>query len=497
MTPPARKLPSTDAIEFQQVEDVIKFHPEQLQMLVTHAAMGLAFTDTQGRFLYANPVYCKMLGYSVGELCQTDLLQITHVDDRLESERILQKLATEHISSLVTQRRYLQKDGHEIWMRNSISVIKAENGAVLHYSICAEDATDRWKKEEERFRLAAIVDSSDDAIISKTLSSIITSWNHAAEKMFGYTAAEAIGRPITMIIPPELQYEEVEIISKLRRNIAIDHFETVRVRKDGSKIDVSLSISPVRDDEGRVIGAAKIARDISERKAFEQRKDEFISMASHELKTPITSLKGFTQILQRRLRQTKNEDALNLLARMDAQINKITKLIGELLDVSKMQAGPLEYHKELFNLNTLVQEMVENVQGTSRTHSLGLTHLSQIEIVGDRDRIGQVVMNLLTNAIKYSPDASRVDIRVDTDPERHNAIVSVQDYGLGIAKDHQQHIFERFYRVRGQGQTFPGLGIGLSICNEIVTRHGGQIIVESEEGKGSTFSVLLPYEQEY
>ena len=106
-------------------------------------------------------------------------------------------------------------------------------------------------------------------------------------------------------------------------------------------------------------------------------------------------------------------------------------------------------------------------------------------------------MNLLTNAIKYSPDANRVDIRVDTDPERHNAIVCIQDYGLGIAKDHQQHIFERFYRVRGQGQTFPGLGIGLSICNEIVTRHGGQIIVESEEGKGSTFSVLLPYKQEY
>ena len=488
MTPPARKLPSTD----RHVEDVPKLSLEQLEMLFAHAAVGIAFTDAQGHFLSVNPTYCQMLGYSEEELYQTEFLELIHVDDRLESACIMQKMPIGQMASFVIQRRHLHKDGRVIWIRNSISVVKAENGEILHFIIYAEDASDRWKKEEERFRLAAIVDSSDDAIISKTLESIITSWNRAAEKMFGYTAAEAVGRPITMIIPPELQSEETEIIQKLRQNMFIDHYETVRVRKDGTKVDVSLSISPVRDDEGRIIGAAKIARDISERKAFERRKDKFISMASHELKTPITSLKGFTQILQRRLRQAKNEEVLNLVARMDAQINQLTKIISDFLDISKMRIGQIEYQKVNFDLNALVQEIVENVQEISQTHSLVLEQPSQVQIVGDKDRIGQVIMNLLTNAIKYSPEADRVSIRVDTDTEQRNAIISVQDFGIGISKTHQQRVFERFYRIRKQGQTFPGLGIGLFICYEIVSRHGGQIIVESEEGKGSTFSVLLP-----
>jgi PAS domain S-box-containing protein len=345
--------------------------------------------------------------------------------------------------------------------------------------------------EEEHSRLAAIVQSSNDAIVGKTLDGIITSWNRAAELLFGYTAQEAIGKPITMIIPPELQQEEVDIIGKLRQGIHIEHFETVRRRKDGSYIDVSLSISPIKNSAGKIIGAAKIARDIRERKEFEQRKDEFIGMASHELKTPVTALKGFTQLLKRRFKRQGDEESFRFLDRMETQLDRLTKLISEMLDISRMQTGQLEYHMEAFDLGALAREIVENVQGTSQTHHLILPETLQVRVFGDRDRIGQVLINLLTNAIKYSPGADQVLIQISTDET--NVLVSVQDFGIGIDEAYHEKIFERFYQVNEPiEKTYPGLGIGLYISHEIIKRHQGRLWVQSQKGQGSTFTFCLP-----
>jgi signal transduction histidine kinase len=300
-----------------------------------------------------------------------------------------------------------------------------------------------------------------------------------------------MGKPITIIIPPTLYQEEEDIIKKLRQGIGIQHYETVRLRKDGTLFDVSLSISPIKDSAGRVIGAAKIARDISERKELDQRKDEFISMASHELKTPITALKGFTQLLHRRFKRRNDEESLHLLARIDTQLNKLTTLISDLLDISKMQTGQLEYRMEVFDLDVLAQEIVESVQGTTQTHGLLLEKTAGIHIFGDRDRIGQVLINLLTNAIKYSPDADRVIMKVAIDGE--NALVSVQDFGIGIAKVYQEKIFERFYQVsESEEKSSPGLGIGLYIVRQIIKRHQGHLRVQSRKGEGSIFSFSVP-----
>lgn len=345
--------------------------------------------------------------------------------------------------------------------------------------------------EEALFRLAAIVASSDDAIVSKTLDGIITSWNVAAERLFGYSAEEAVGKHITLIIPPELYPEEEEIIANLRQGKRIEHFETVRVRKDGTFVDVSLSISPVRDRSGKIIGAAKIARDVSERKDLERRKDEFIGMASHELKTPITSLKGFTHLLKRRLQKHGDEESLRFLTRMDAQIGRLTNLVSDLLSITKMQKGQLEYRMEVFDLADLVQETIENVQGTTQTHDLLLQETVAASVYGDRDRIGQVLINLLTNAIKYSEGTDRVIVRIAV--HEGNIVVSVQDFGIGIAQENQQKIFEQFYQVsEPDGATYPGLGIGLYISRNIIERHQGYLHVQSRKGEGSTFSFQLP-----
>ena len=227
----------------------------------------------------------------------------------------------------------------------------------------------------------------------------------------------------------------------------------------------------------------------------EARKDEFISMASHELKTPLTSLKGFTNLLQRRLTKQGDKQALHFLARMEEQLDKLTKLVSELLDVTKMQTGKLEFREERFFLNELVRETLENLQGTTETHHLQLEEVTDVQVPGDKDRLGQVLINLLTNAIKYSPEADTVIVRVSAD--EHNAIVSVQDFGIGIAETHQEKIFERFYQVSDDTEkTFPGLGIGLYISSQIVRGHHGRLWVESAKGAGATFYVTLPLARE-
>ena len=248
---------------------------------------------------------------------------------------------------------------------------------------------------------------------------------------------------------------------------------------------------PLIDDAGRVELAITIFSDITESYEEKQRKDEFISMASHELKTPVTSLKGFTQVLQRRLLKQGDEQGLHYLARMDAQLNRLTKLVGDLLDVSKMQAGKLTFDVEPFELDALIQETVENVQATTSTPEIVVEGRTGACILGDQDRLGQVFINLLTNAVKYSPRADKVVVHLSQ--EKQQAIVSVQDFGIGIDVSHHQKIFERFYQVTDpEERTYPGLGMGLYISSEIVERHHGRMWVESRKGNGSTFSVALP-----
>jgi signal transduction histidine kinase len=236
-----------------------------------------------------------------------------------------------------------------------------------------------------------------------------------------------------------------------------------------------------------------IIHDITERMIVERRKDEFISMTSHELRTPVTSLKGFTNVLQRRLTKQGDAQGLHYLARMDAQLDRLTALISDLLDISRMQSGKLELRVEPFDLDALIDETVENAQAATLTHHLLIEGRTGAQVFGDKERLGQVFVNLLTNSIKYSPRAAKVMVRLFLDGDQTQAIVSVQDFGIGIDKTHHEKIFERFYQVTDpEEKTYPGLGIGLYISREIVARHHGRMWVESSKGEGATFFVALP-----
>jgi signal transduction histidine kinase len=216
-------------------------------------------------------------------------------------------------------------------------------------------------------------------------------------------------------------------------------------------------------------------------------------MASHELKTPVTSLKGFTNVLQRRLAKQGDTQGLHYLTRMDAQLNKLTALISDLLDISRMQSGKLALRTEPLDLDALINETVETMQATTVTHRLLIEGRTGARVLGDPDRLAQVFINLLTNAIKYSPGADKVIVRLLRENELEQAIVSVQDFGLGIDESHHEKIFERFYQVNDpEGKTYPGLGIGLYISHEIILRHQGRMWVQSHKGEGATFFVALP-----
>jgi PAS domain S-box-containing protein len=350
---------------------------------------------------------------------------------------------------------------------------------------------ERKRAEEMRARLAAIVQSSDDAIVSKDLNGIIMSWNAGAERIFGYTADEAIGNPITIVIPPERLDEEPQILARIRQGERVDHFETVRRRKDGTLLDISLTVSPIVDARGTIVGASKIARDITERRALERQKDAFIGIAAHELRTPVTGIKAYTQLLARRLRRSGDTDSVGTLEKLDVQVNRLASLIDDLLDVTRLDGDTLPYHPSPFDLNTLLSEVIDEVQPTTTRHQIVTAFDEPIALVGDRDRIGQVVTNLLTNAVKYSPQADRIVVRTARDGTE--VVVSVQDFGIGIPRDEQAHVFERFYRVSADDRAvFAGLGLGLYIASEFVKRHGGKIWVDSEVGQGTTVAFSLP-----
>jgi PAS domain S-box-containing protein len=356
--------------------------------------------------------------------------------------------------------------------------------------------------EERQATLAAIVDSSDDAIISKTLEGIITSWNQSARKMFGYTEKEAIGKHISLIIPPERLDEETVIIESIRAGKKIDHFETVRVAKDGTRRQISLTVSPVKDRKGKIIGASKIARDISskieaekQRELYTQRlqelnlhRDDFIVMTSHELKTPLTIILANLQLLQQLMATDTRVSFVNTTMK---QVLKLSDLVSNLLDVSKIQSGRLELNASLFNLGVLIKEIINNLQRTAEDHRLVFNDKAhQLLVNADRKRIEQVIINFISNSIKYMPSPG--DIIIEAHKKDGNVIVSVRDTGIGIPEKDLNNIFMRFYRVSGSASSFSGSGIGLFVSSEIIKAHHGRIWAESKIKKGSVFYFSIP-----
>ena len=356
-----------------------------------------------------------------------------------------------------------------------------------------------FRLEESASRLAAIVASSDDAIVSKDLNGVIVSWNAAAERMFGWTAAEAIGKPITIIIPKERIAEEDYVLSRIRQGLIVDHFETVRQRKDGTTLQISATISPIHAPDGTIVGASKIARDISEQLHLRQEaeeanrlKDEFLATLSHELRTPLNTVVGYTAMLRKGMMDEAQQDKAIEVIQRNAQV--ITDLVGELLDSSRVVTGKVQLDVHDTDLSVLATEAAENIKPSILVKGLDFKVCIEpdVHILGDRDRLHQIIWNLLTNAVKFTPAGGRIDLRVYA--ETASAHIVVSDTGIGLPPDALPHIFKRFWQGEaGRMKEFGGLGLGLSLAKYLAELHGGSIEAASGgKGKGSDFRVTLP-----
>ncbi len=533
------------------------------------------------------------------------------------------------------------------------------------------DITGQKELEEQRAILAAIIESSEDAIVGKDLEGTITSWNKGAEHIFGYSQAEIIGRHISVLIPESHLYEEEMIMENIKMGRKTPHFQTFRVSKDKGLIPVSITISPIKNSQGRVIGASKIARNIAEQikvqdllqrnadnlatlnaigksiaeeldvqvilqrviqettaisgaesgaflyhtydlngevytkfamsgiavQEFERselmqtsgafdaifndaavlryddirkdsscnimmsvfkehpahrplrsylavpvlsgqnkiigglffghkepgvfkahhedmminianlaavaldnarlyekvqilnaRKDEFIAMAGHELKTPLTSVSGYLQVLEQ---NQANEVDKIFIGKARRQLKKLTNLVTELLDISRIEAGKLQFRYERFDFHQLLHDILESFQYLNNSHKIQVSSDARvIYLEADRQRIEQAIVNLISNAIKYSPEADRIVVMVQKTDEE--LILKIQDFGIGIPLQQQQHIFSKFFRAEELTNNIAGLGIGLYLTKEIIERHGGKVSMESVYQAGSTFTVQLP-----
>jgi PAS domain S-box-containing protein len=349
------------------------------------------------------------------------------------------------------------------------------------------------KKQEAEENLRLILDNVKDfAIIRLDPKGNVSYWNKGAERLFRYSEEEILEKNYSLFFAKEEidnKKHKRELESALKKG-SVEN-ENWSIRKDGSKFWGSGATTSLVDHKGKPYGFIKIIRDRTELKEVEKQKDEFVAIVSHELKNPLTSMLAFTQILQKRLENSNDQMAIKAVKTIKVQTDKLTDLISNLLERSKVRSKSFLFNDTVFDLDSVINQTIEELQTSKATHKILFKNKTRIKLKADRTKIGQLLYNLISNAIKYSTDAK--EILIFTKKQKDTVTISIQDFGIGISQKNIDKLFTPFFRASDtQRETFPSMGLGLYISAEIVKHYGGKIWVESTEGKGSTFSFTLP-----
>lgn len=441
--------------------------------------------DTQGNIFYANNKAKQLFGINLKNLKDKNLNLIYKNNPRvINPNRFFRKInagsPTKYEEYIDAAGKWVMVNSH--FCQGGIFVYLTD---ITHYKLKEH----YLKRSEERFKKMA--DTAPVLIWWADTEKKITYFNKSWLNFRGKSLEDEVGNGWIKGIHPEDADYCWDVYSAAFDARIEFQIEYRMLRFDNEYRWILSTGVPIHGPNGDFEGYIGSCIDITERKELEKRKDEFISIASHELKTPITSLKAFTQILSKLLKEEEQSQANQYLTRMHVQINKITMLIEELLDINKIEQKKLSFEKQEFDIKELSLEIVEDIKVVNPDFKIQIKGASRVKIFGDRDRIGQVLINLLNNAIKYSPNSKEIILTIEK--KEGFVEVSVKDFGIGIAKNHLGLVFDRFFRAPGLKQeTFPGLGLGLYISAEIIKRHGGKITVKSKEGKGSTFSFYIP-----
>jgi PAS domain S-box-containing protein len=490
-----------DITEQKMHEQELKDSVELFQTMADNAPAMIWMSGTDRFNDYFNKTWLEFTGKTIGQESNEGWLKGVHPDDMQKCIDTYAQ-ALEEQKGFYTEYRLLRHDGQYRWISDNCVPRFSPKGKFLGFISACMDIDDQKRSEEK------ILASE---LLFKTISNVspVGLWmtDTGGKNVFvNDTWIEWTGMPVeeqsgTGWLDKVVEEDKIAAPARFRECMEKREKYTTEfriIRKDGELRWCLTEGSPYYDINGEFAGYAGSVTDITDIKKLEQRKDDFIKMASHELKTPITSIKGYVQLLlniyedlnEEKLQAAKTtvKSSLNTISK---QVTKLTRLVSELLDLTRIESGKLELHKTGFDPVALVEETVQDARQTTSRHALIIHNDFEGKLYADRDRIAQVLLNLLTNAIKYSPEAGQIEVFINGN--KKSVSVSVADYGIGIDKKEQQKIFERFYRVEGKNeQTYPGFGIGLFIASEIIQRHNGSITVKSEKDKGSVFTFTLP-----
>ncbi len=508
-----------ESLDMSNKENVNETVEEDVLPLIYSAvdasSAGIIITDNRlpdNPIIYSNKAFERLTGYGyndiVGHNCR--FLQSA---DREQPARAIIAEAIRNGENLTIEIKNYRKDGQLFWNELSIAPIKNDQGEVTHFIGVQNDITRRKQAEEklelerqqteekikqrtESLRqneeyLESVIQTIRESLVVLDPNLRVLTVNASFLRTFKVSATETIGKLLFDLGNRQWDIDDLRQLLEtiLPTNNPVLDFEVEHDFPHIGRKTMLLNAHRV-ELEGQYKDRILLAiDDITERRSIEKRKDDFLSIASHELKTPLTALKGYIQMVKKFLPQDNGKLA-EIIQKSDIQIERLNKLMIELLEVSKIQSGKLDVHHKKFDFSKMVQEAIEQLQFNTDQHQIFLTAAHNIIYNGDETKLNQVVANLISNAIKYSPQADRVDVHL-TEVNGHIKF-SVTDYGLGIASEDQKKIFERFYRVSDIKQKIAGMGIGLYICQEIIKQHHGELWVDSKVGQGSTFSFNLP-----
>ena len=487
------------------------------ESILTRLGEGIIAVDQQGRVDFMNPAAEALTGWRVADAAGRPIDSVVWLVDEATRRRIENPVRAALAGILQphggSRPLLISSEGNETPVDVTASLIGDDPSTVLGAVMVLHDVTERRRIGQVQSRWAAIVDSSQDAIASKTLEGVVLSWNAAAERLFGYTASEMVGRPITLIFPTDRLAEEVDFLGRLAKGERIENYDTIRVRKDGTPIDVSVTLSPIRDGSGRIVAVSKIARDVTARKRAEQDraellrreqaalhesltlnrvKDEFIATLSHELRTPVNAICGWARLLGTgRLSGEEAAKAIEVIAR-NATLQ--TQLINDLMDLSAVAVGKMRLNIGQVQLVEVVEASLASIRPSVTAKGLTLDASrsgDDMIVMADADRLQQIVWNLLSNALKFTPSGGRIEVRLERQADFARIVVA--DTGRGIAPEILPAIFDRFRQADATTtRRHGGLGLGLAIAKHLVELHGGSIWADSDGlGCGARFTVEL------
>ena len=492
----------TDITKRKHAEDALSESREKYKSILTNLQDAYIQADNEGNIIMASPSAARMFRFdSPQEMIGKSALSFyKNPNDR---KYVIEKL-NKHGKVEENECKALRKDGTIFLASQNAQYHHDNQGQIQGTETLVRDITEYKKAEKNNQMLANLVESSEDAIFTMSIIGIITSWNKGAEQIYGYSAEEVIGKDISKLAPKHLKEETSELINHVKQGKKIRHYETLRLKKDGKLINVTITLSPLFETSGKMVGISTIARDITKRKGREEKLEstmaelkrsnkeleQFAYVSSHDLQEPIRMVTLYSQLLERRYKNKLDDDADDFIEYIVEGAHRMKQLIDDLLAYSRVTSQAKEF--ENVNLETLLITVISNLSVTIDENNATITHDPLPTLSVDPSQMGQVFQNLITNAIKFRGQKTpEIHISVQKQKYYKECTFAVKDNGIGIDPKHQELIFEVFKRLHTR-EEYPGTGIGLSIVKKIINNHGGQIWVESEPGKGTTFYFTIP-----